>query len=214
MPMLAGRGGAPPAMPLPCRRRDTDGREEARVIKQRATKRYGVAQNHKPLGELKRRIHNARGLGGGKLGRDVQPDRGIHRAVKGGILHGQAAAVPEQAHEEKAAGKKLLRTWKESAGMRGDLLGQVTKGRGESISNRNGSYQGADKFHLRMTRTRQEVLNQETGNHQNRKDQAANPPGDQRRRKTQSRFWKELKEDNAGGDQDTAAKKEASAENQ
>src|SRR6266568_569392 len=98
--------------------------------------------------------------------------------------------------------------------MRRDLPRQVAKRGGQPIGNRNGSHQRASNFPARMTRTRHEVLNQERGNDQDGQDDPAKPPGKRGRREAQGGFRQELEEEHAGSDQDSAAEKEASTENQ
>ena len=65
-----------------------------------------------------------------------------------------------------------------------------------------------------MTRTGNEVFDQERADHQDRQNEAANPPRDGRRGQTQRRFRQELKEEHAGGEQHRAAKKETGTQNQ
>src|SRR5262249_16243259 len=91
---------------------------------------------------------------------------------------------------------------------------QVPKSCGKAISNRDGSNQGAGDFPLRMTRARHEVLDQKRGDHQNRQNQAPEPPGDMSRWQSQRRLGKDLEKKHTDSDEDAAAQEETGAEDQ
>ena len=188
--------------------------EQARVIEQCAAKRDGIAQNHEPLGKDKRSIHNLGRLRRGKLSGDVQPHGGIHRAVKRGIFHRQAAAVPEQAHQENRAGQQLLRTREEGAGVQRNIRWQAANRSREYVGNRHGGQQRTGDFPLGVAGTGHEMLDKERRYYQYSQNDAAEPPGNGRPEEAKGSLRERLKEEDPGGNQDSAGKKEARAENQ
>jgi hypothetical protein len=79
--------------------------EEAGVLEKRAAESDGVAHDHEALGENEGSVHQPRRLRGGKLSGDVQPSGGVYGAIKGGILHHQTAAVPEETDQKNPPGQ-------------------------------------------------------------------------------------------------------------
>src|SRR6266699_7280114 len=101
----------------------------------------------------------------------------------------------------------------EGTGMPRDFRRQTAKSGGQHIGQGDHRQQRAGNLAARMRRTREEVLDQKRHHEQERQDHAAKPPRDGRPKEPRG-VWKELKEENAGGGQDSAGKKESSAENQ
>ncbi len=188
--------------------------EEPRVIKKRAAQRDRVAQNYESLGENERGIQQASRLSGGELSGDVKPSGGINGAVERSIFDGQAAAEPDEAHEENCAGQQLLRVGEKGAGMAGDFRRQAAKGSGEHVGQHHDGEQSAGNFFARVARTWQEALDEERYKKQKSQHYAANPPGDGRPKEAQRRIGEKLEKENAGCRQDRAGKKKSGAENQ
>src|SRR5713226_7899376 len=188
--------------------------EEPRVIEKRATQRDGISQHHKRLGENKWSVQQARGLGGGELSGDIQPSGRINGAVESGILHGQPAAEPNEAYEENCAGQQLLRIREEGAGMARDFRRQTAKCDREHVGQSNYRQQSASDFAARMTRTRQEVLNQKRYDKQKRQNHAAEPPGDGLPHEVQKSARKNLKKENTCRGQNVFVNDTSTTENQ
>ena len=173
--------------------------KEPRIVEKGSAQRDSVAQNHERLCEDKRSVQQARGLGCGKLSGQIQPGGSIDRAIERGILDGQAATEPDEAHKENRAGQQLLRIREKGTGMVRNFRRQAAKGGGDNISESNYSEQSAGDFTTWMTRTRQEVLDEKRHHEQKRQSQAAKPPGERRPEQAKRSFWKNLKKENAGG---------------
>jgi hypothetical protein len=99
-------------------------------------------------------------------------------------------------------------------GMAGDFGRQAAKRSGEHIGNRNDGKQSTGDLPARVTRTGNEVLDQECGEQEERQNNAADPPGDGRPKKTQRCVGQKLKKEHTGSDQDGAGEKKTGAENQ
>ena len=134
--------------------------KEPRIVKKGSAQRDGVSQHHERLSKNERSVQQARGLSGGKLSGEIQPGGCINRAVEGGILGGQAAAEPDEAHEEDCAGQQLLRIRKKGAGVTRNLGRQAAKRSRNHIGQPDHGQQGAGNFAAWMTRTRKETLNE------------------------------------------------------
>ena len=173
--------------------------KEPRIVEKGSAQGDGVAQHHERLCEDKRSVQQARGLGCGKLSGQIQPSGSIDRAIESGILDGQAATEPDEAHKENRAGQQLLRIREKGTGMVRNFRRQAAKGGGDNISESNYSEQSAGDFTTWMTRTRQEVLDEKRHHEQKRQSQAAKPPGERRPEQAKRSFWKNLKKENAGG---------------
>jgi len=188
--------------------------EQASVVEKSATESDGVAQHHEGLGKDERSVEKAGGLRGRELGGDIQPSRGVDGAVESGVFHGQAAAVPDEAHQENGAGQQLLWIGEERAGVAGDFRRQAAKRSREHVGERDGGQQRAGDFAARVTRTREKAFDKKRHDEQKCQDHPAEPPSDRRPEKAQRGVRKKLKEEDAGRREDSAGKKKAGAENQ
>jgi len=188
--------------------------EEAGVINQSAAQGDGVAQDGKGLGEDERRIQEPPRLRGGELCGHVQPGSHVDGVVKGGIFHLQTTPIPDKANEKNGPRKQLLRAGEKCAGMAGDFGWETAKRGSDEIGESDHSQQSAGNLSPRVPRTRNEAIDKQGDDEQQRENHPAKPPGHRRPKEPDGRVQRELKEENAGGRQGRAREEEACAKNQ